>query len=64
MDQTNIILPFIIDDERGRVDQHFMEAIQPLNAQLKHRQTKEHSNARLMQRGQLQPLQCHQPLLL
>jgi hypothetical protein len=41
-----------------------METIQPLNAQLKHRQAKEHSNARLMQRSQLQSLKRYQTLLL
>ncbi|SLP37676.1 Uncharacterised protein [Klebsiella variicola] len=64
MDQTNIIFPFIIHDERGWVDQHFMETVQPLYSQLKHWQTKEQGNACLMQRGELQPLQCHQTFLL
>jgi hypothetical protein len=45
MHQANIIFPFVVDNKRGRVDEHFVETIQPLNAQFQNRQAKQDTRA-------------------
>ncbi|MNP53853.1 hypothetical protein D3C76_1483640 [compost metagenome] len=62
--QPNIIFPLVIDDERGGINQHFMEAIQPLKAELKHRQTEEQGDTRAFERIQLKTLQRDEAFLL
>jgi hypothetical protein len=42
MHQSNAIFPFIVNDKRSRVDEHFMETIQPFKAEFQYRQAKEH----------------------
>jgi hypothetical protein len=48
MDQANIVFPFIVNDKRGRVDEHFMETIQPLKAEFQYRQAKEQADTRAL----------------
>ena len=62
--QPDIILPLVIDDERCRINQHFMKTIQPLNAELQHRQAEKQGDAGVFQRIKLEPLQRHQAFLL
>ncbi len=54
--QPDVILPLIIDDERCRVDQHFVEAIQPFDTQLQHRQAEEQGDACAFKRIQFEAL--------
>ncbi len=64
MHQANIIFPLVINDKRRGVDQHFVEAIQPLDTQFEHRQAEKQGDTRAFKCIQLKPLQRNQPLLL
>ena len=64
MHQPNIVLPFIIHHERRGIDKHFVETVQPLNAEFKHRQTEKQRDAGVFQGIEFKPLQRHQALLL
>jgi hypothetical protein len=47
MYKANTVFPFIVNDKRGRVDEHFMETIQPFKAEFQYRQ-KEQADTRAL----------------
>lgn len=64
MHQADVVFPFVVDHERRRVDEHFVEAVEPLEAQLQHRQAEQHRDARAVDRFKVQSLERHHALLL
>ena len=62
--QPDIVLPFVIHHERRRIDKHLVETVQPLNAELKHRQTEKQGDTRVFQGIEFETLQWNQTFLL
>lgn len=61
--QADIVLPLFVQNVGFGIQQDFMEAIEPFNAQRQHRQGKQQGDARLHQRGDSELLQRDQALL-
>ncbi|MNW09702.1 hypothetical protein D3C71_2067590 [compost metagenome] len=63
VDQTEFILPLIVNHKRGRVDQYLMKTIQPVIAETEYGQAEQQRQTAAFQFIQLKFLQRNQTFL-